>query len=80
MIFTHLSCTVRHFFRKEITLAQNDDSHTESNNGFLSLSLSLSHTHTHTHTQAACESMHFAKPDTLLSSDPGLLGHAALSK
>ena len=53
MIFTHLSCTVRHFFRKETTLAQKDDSHTESNNGFLSLSLSLSHTHTHTHTQAA---------------------------
>ena len=51
MIFTHLSCTVRHFFRKETTLAQKDDSHTESNNGFLSLSLSLSHTHTHTHKQ-----------------------------
>ena len=36
---------------KETTLAQNDDSHTESNNGFLSfsLSLSLSLTHTHTH-------------------------------
>jgi len=82
MIFTHLSCTVWHFFRKETTLAQNDDSHTESNNGFLSLSLSLSLslTHTHTHTQAAWESVHFAKPDTLLSSDPGLLGHTALSK
>ena len=78
MIFTHLSCTVRHFFRKETTLAQKDDSHTESNNGFLSLSLSL--THTHTHTQAAWESIHFAKPDTLLSADPGHLGHTVLSK
>ena len=78
MILTHLSCTVWQFFRKETTFAQNDDSHPESNNGFLSLSLSL--THTHTHTQAAWESIHFAKPDTLLSSDPGLLGHTALNK